>query len=184
MLVNTVPPLSCLISCRQMQQHRDTGDFARPVSVEHGSEVGKIAHQYNRVLARVASETERAARMASDANHARRDAEATAAELRNQAQELGLLNQALEREVDEHRRTAAMLMDQQQQLTNIKHAIDAFAIVAETDALGRITYVNDAFCEISQYSREELIGKDHRIVNSGQHSKAFFNRHVGRNSSG
>ncbi len=53
-------------------------------------------------------------------------------------------------------------------------AVDAAAIFSETDLDGRITYVNDPFCAISGYSREELLGADHRILNSGQHEPQVF----------
>jgi PAS domain S-box-containing protein len=60
------------------------------------------------------------------------------------------------------------------QLADFKRALDHAAIVATTDVSGRITYVNDKFVEISGYSREELIGQDHRIINSAYHSKEFI----------
>ncbi len=59
-------------------------------------------------------------------------------------------------------------------LNDLKYAMDQAAIVAITDHKGIIQSVNDKFCGLSKYSREELIGQDHRIVNSGSHSKAYI----------
>jgi PAS domain S-box-containing protein len=59
-------------------------------------------------------------------------------------------------------------------LNRLRTSIDASAIVAVTDLAGKIKTVNERFCEISGYSREELLGQDHRILNSGYHPKEFF----------
>lgn len=61
-----------------------------------------------------------------------------------------------------------------QNLSNIENALDYSSVVAITDATGIITYVNEKFCALSQYTSDELIGKTHRIVNSGFHPKSFF----------
>lgn len=59
-------------------------------------------------------------------------------------------------------------------LEDLKYALDASAIVAITNRKGIIEYVNDLFCEVCQYSRDELIGNTHQIIQSNHHPNKFF----------
>ncbi|RWZ59123.1 PAS domain S-box protein [Halobacillus fulvus] len=61
-----------------------------------------------------------------------------------------------------------------QELLDIKHALDESSIVAVTDRRGIIRYANHKFCEMSKYDLHEIVGSDHRLLNSGHHSREFF----------
>lgn len=68
----------------------------------------------------------------------------------------------------------ALLREALKSLEFQKFALDQAAIVAITDRHGVITYANDQFCQISKYSKSELIGQTHRIINSHYHPSEFF----------
>lgn len=80
----------------------------------------------------------------------------------------------LQAEIEERRVAERKLEESATELTLQQRALDEHAIVAITDPAGVITYVNDKFCSISGYEREELLGQTHRIINSGHHPKSFF----------
>ena len=78
------------------------------------------------------------------------------------------------RDITERKNAEAKLKASLKETSDYKYAMDNAAIIAITDQEGTITYANDIFCKTSKYSLNELIGSNHRIINSGYHSKEFF----------
>jgi PAS domain S-box-containing protein len=78
------------------------------------------------------------------------------------------------RDITARKEAEEALRSSLRRMADLKAALDESAVVAITDQHGKITYVNDKFCEISKYYMEELLGQDHRILNSSYHTKEFF----------
>src|ERR671912_2085596 len=78
------------------------------------------------------------------------------------------------RDITARKEAEEALRSSLRKMADLKAALDESAVVAITDERGKITYVNDKFCEISKYYMEELVGQDHRVLNSGYHTREFF----------
>jgi PAS domain S-box-containing protein len=79
-------------------------------------------------------------------------------------------------DITERQQAEVDLKTSMREVIDLRTALDEHAIVAITNPQGRITYVNDKFCAISKFSRGELLGQDHRIINSSHHAKEFFHQ--------
>jgi PAS domain S-box-containing protein len=78
------------------------------------------------------------------------------------------------RDVTPRKEAEEALRTSLRRMADLKAALDESAMVATTDRHGKITYVNEKFCELSGYYVEELLGQDHRVLNSGYHTNEFF----------
>jgi PAS domain S-box-containing protein len=82
----------------------------------------------------------------------------------------------LSNDITDRRKAELNLKKRNKELADYKYALNETSIVGITDQKGIIQYANDNFCKISKYSREELIGQDHRIISSGYHPKAYIQK--------
>ncbi|MFY9311046.1 MAG: PAS domain S-box protein [Bacteroidia bacterium] len=94
-------------------------------------------------------------------------------EIMRRSMEVQQRNEDLAKRIDEG---VAQINRISKDVLDYKHALEVSSIISVTDSEGKIEYVNQFFCDVSQYSLDELKHKDHRIVNSGYHSKEFFRK--------
>jgi diguanylate cyclase (GGDEF)-like protein/PAS domain S-box-containing protein len=159
--------LAMIRSIRQIHQAADrlaSGDLAGRIAVNARDEMAEVAGSFNHVVDKL----ERSFKQVTASEQSLLKARD---ELETRVQERTSALESLNAELVAAYAEMATTMGS---LENLKFAIDEHAIVSVTDKRGAITFVNDKFCEISKYSREELLGQDHSIINSGYHTKEFF----------
>jgi PAS domain-containing protein len=100
------------------------------------------------------------------------------------AHDLVLLNKKYEKEIHERKIAEHEVVRLNKALKDFRQAITNSSIISITDKSGIINYVNENFIDISGYGEEELLGKNHRIINSGHHNKDFLGRHVANHLKG
>ncbi|PBO84932.1 MAG: hypothetical protein COA77_06770 [Thaumarchaeota archaeon] len=95
-------------------------------------------------------------------------------EISQLTESFNMMSKSIETSKTNTEKNYMIIKNQKNKLTEMKDALDEAALVSTTDVSGKILYVNDSFCRISKYSREELLGENHRILKSVYHSAKFF----------
>ena len=138
-----------------------------PVIVHSHDEVGDMAVTFNRLQ-------EQIGQAAVGLEGAREGLSASRQALTATNRQLQQANEQLMSELAERKVAEQALRESQQRLSEVELALDEHALVAITDQTGKIIYVNNKFCAVSRFARDELVGRNFRIVNSGYHPPAFF----------
>lgn len=130
-----------------------------------------IAFYVSRTISRPITQLKDAADRISHGDYEHRVRVSTGDEIGQLAEQFDMMRQSV---LESNANLNRLVRDRTKDLTDMTNALDATAIVAVTDRDGTITKVNAKFVEISKYSESELVGQNHRLLKSGQHSSEFF----------
>jgi len=142
----------------------EAGEFGQQIQIDSDDEIGRIGQGFNGMSEKIEAGVRSLEHRVDE-----------------RTRELNVTNEQLQEEIIERefiekslRESQAAALDALQELHYQKFALDQHAIVVITDAQRNFIYVNEMFCKISGYSQQELLGKSHRVLNSGVHSAEFF----------